>query len=86
MFTAEDIRARIRKQPFRPFRVVSSSGESYEVHHPELIMVGKRELTIGSPSSESPEIYDRQDWIALMHVTALEDLPIATPPSSNGEQ
>jgi hypothetical protein len=49
-------------------------------------MVGKRELTIGSPSSDSPEIYDRQDWIALMHVTALEDLPITSPPSTNGEQ
>ena len=86
MFTPNQIRERVHVQPFTPFRVVTSSGESYEVHHPELIMVGHREVTIGSPSSHSPAIYDRMNRVALMHVTALEDLPRPAPPTSNGQQ
>jgi hypothetical protein len=40
MFTAEDIRQRIKKQPFVPLRIVTNSGESYDVPHPDLVMVG----------------------------------------------
>lgn len=83
MLTADDIHDRVRLRPFRSFRLVTSSGESYDVYHPDLIMVGRREVTVGIPSGETPAYYDRQARIAIMHITALHDLPAAAPPPNN---
>jgi len=41
---------------------------------------------VGTASSKNPRHYDRTTRIAIMHVTALEDLPVPTPPGGgNGE-
>jgi hypothetical protein len=43
----EDLRIRIKQRPFIPFRIVLTEGTSYEIRHPELIMLGKRGAVIG---------------------------------------
>ena len=83
MLTAVEIRARANQRPFSPFRVVTSSGNSYEVVHPELIMVGRRELIIGRPWRKNPAVYDATDRIAVLHVTALEDIGKPAPPGTD---
>lgn len=85
MFTASDIQARIKKQPFIPVRIVTSSGEHYDVTHPELLAVGKRTLFVGDASEEAPSVYDRFSIVSLMHVTALEDLPKLSAAPTNGQ-
>jgi hypothetical protein len=40
MFTADHIYERMQDRPFKPLRIVTSSGESYDVYHPELVVVG----------------------------------------------
>jgi hypothetical protein len=84
MFTAEQIQERLRQQPFRPVRIVVSEGLRYDIQHPDLVFVGRRDLMIGFPDSATPTVYDRVIRVALVHVVALEDLPAATPPSTNG--
>ena len=39
----------LRKRPLEPFRIQVSDGSSYEVRHPELVMVGLRSAAIGVP-------------------------------------
>jgi hypothetical protein len=84
MFTAEDIQARLRAKPFRPLRIIASEGQQFDIHHPDLVFVGRRDLMIGFPSPESPTIYDRVTRLALVHVVALEDLPVPGA-AGNGE-
>jgi hypothetical protein len=86
MFTVEDIQARVRKQPFVPIRIVTSAGEAFEVHHPDLIMVGLRDVTVGFASAQYPSVYDKQTRLSLLHITALEDLPAKTALGKNGQQ
>jgi len=86
MFTADMIHDRVRRRPFVPLRIVTSSGQTFDVFHPDLIMVGRRDITIGIASVEHPGQYERQTRVAIMHVTALEDLPAPTPPGGDGEQ
>ena len=74
MFTTADLKKRVRQRPFVPFRVVTSSGETYEVVHPELILVGDRWLEIGTPTQRDPTVCDDVTRIARLRVTALEDL------------
>jgi hypothetical protein len=75
MFRYREIKARVRKRPFVPLRIVTSAGEAFDIHHPDLIMVGRRELTIGQESSADPAIYDGVDRVSIMHITAIKDLP-----------
>jgi hypothetical protein len=37
----------LRQRPFKPFRLVMSSGESYEVRHPEMAWVTKNDIFVG---------------------------------------
>jgi len=84
MFRAEDIQARLREQPFRPFRFVASEGLRYEIQHPDLVFVGSRDLMIGYATPERPTVYDRVVRVALVHIVGLEDIPAAAPKSNNG--
>jgi hypothetical protein len=84
MFTPELIQERLRRRPFQPFRIIASEGLHFDIHHPELVLVGRRELTIGTPDPQSPTIFDRIMWVELVHVVALEELPAMQPQSPNG--
>jgi hypothetical protein len=84
MFAPETIQARLRQKPFVPIRFVTSSGESYEVHHPDLVLVGQRDLIIGRASKKNPSLYDLASRVAIMHITAMDDLP-AGKPTGNGQ-
>ena len=74
MFTPNQIKERVKKQPFVPLRIVTSSGESYIVTHPDLLWVGVRDVHVGIASREDPSTYENVARISLLHITALEDL------------
>ena len=76
MFRPEFINERIKSQPFRPLRVVASEGLHYDIYHPDMIMVGERDITIGI-SRRRGTIYDQQIRVAIMHIVGLEDIPPA---------
>lgn len=84
MLTAAEIRARVDRRPYTPFRIVTSSGRAYDVVHPEMILVGRCELTIGRPWSQNPLVYEGQDHLGVLHVTAMVDIGQPAPPSTNG--
>jgi hypothetical protein len=86
MLTSNDVKARARQQPFAPFRLVTSSGEAYDVFHPDLIMVGARDVIIGTPSVGDPTQHDLVTRVAILHITAFQDLPKATKPGVDGEK
>ncbi len=81
MFRPEDVQARLREKPFRPLRIMAGEGLRYDIQHPDLALVGQRDLMIGFPSPQNPTIYDQVVRVALVHVVALED--ITTPTASS---
>ena len=83
MFRPEEIRARLKVQPFRPLRIIAIEGLRYEIRHPDLVMVGERDLSIGYASPESPTIYNRLIRVALIHIVGIEDI-LPTPSEANG--
>jgi hypothetical protein len=85
MYRAEDILARLREKPFRPLRIIASEGLRFDVNHLDLVFVGRRDLMIGFPGPSNPTIYDRVTRLALVHVVALEDLPVSPTPG-DGQQ
>ena len=79
----EDLREYLRRQPFQPFRLTLTDGRTYEVHHPELAMVGRSTVAIGLPRPDDPEpVYDRLVTVSLLHVMQVEPVESSRMPSS----
>ncbi len=83
MFSADDIQARLRERPFVPVRLITSSGQSCDITHPELVLVGRRFLIIGTASNENPTQIESASRVAVLHVVDLQDMPQAAPTDSN---
>jgi hypothetical protein len=84
MFSAEDILARLRNRPFIPIRIVTTTGESYDIPHPELALVTRRFVEVGIPESGNPAVADQITRVAMIHITELRELPVPAPPPTNG--
>jgi hypothetical protein len=80
--TQEELREYARRQPFEPFRLILTTGATYDIHHPDLIMVGRRSAIIGMTNDPGGTAYDRTMKVDLLHIVGVEDLP--TPPASTG--
>jgi len=79
--TQVDLHTAARRQPFKPFRVVLTTGTTYDIRHPDLIMVGRRSAIIGITNDPGGSAYDRTFQVDLIHVVGIEEL---ASPSANG--
>jgi hypothetical protein len=81
----EDIRALTRATPFRPFRVYLTTGETYDVHHPDMLLatLGAAHISAPSPGGTSND-YGSVRIVSLVHIVKIEYLPPASPVGSNG--
>ena len=77
--TADAVFARLRRRPFVPFRLILSSGTSYDILHPEMLFVSKSGVTVAIYDREQhaapDEIPARESLVSFLHIAATEDLP-----------
>jgi hypothetical protein len=73
--TGEELRTFAKRQPFRPFRIILTTGATFDVRHPDLIMVGNRVATIGMSYDPKQLIYDYPFTVDLFHVVGVQELP-----------
>ena len=66
------ILAMLTAKPFMPFLVRTSSGEGYEVRHPEMAVATKAQMAIALPDPDGTP--SRLQLLSTLHVTALEPL------------
>ena len=85
MFTAENVQSRLKDRPFVPLRIVLSTGQTYDIFHPDLVFVGARFLIIGLPGPHSPALAEQVTRVPLLHVTQLRDLAPPASPTGNGQ-
>ena len=68
-----DLLAALRRKPFEPFRVVTSDGTTYDIRHPDLVIVGLGSAYIGYPDPHTG-LAARVDIVATRHIIRLEQL------------
>jgi len=74
--TVQTFRDLLGQRPFRPFRLVMSSGQSYEVRHPEMAWLTRTDILVGV--GETDEGVPSEFRIcSLLHVTTIEPLNAA---------
>lgn len=75
---ADEIREHLDADPFIPFRLCLSDGSSYEIQHPDQVLVTTWSVEIGLPEQRSEKrIYQRIAHCALLHIVKLEKLQAA---------
>ena len=69
--TPDGIRKLLRQQPFKPFRLVMSSGREYEIRHPEMAMLLQNDILVGVDITDNgmPAEFD---ICPLLHVASIE--------------
>jgi hypothetical protein len=82
--TVQTFRDLLKEQPFKPFRLIMSSGVAYEVRHPEMALLTRTDILVGIDEMEDG-VPDRFKICSLLHVTAVEPLtPSSTESKSSG--
>ncbi len=72
--TLQDFQRLLSVRPFQPFRMITSSGDRYEVRHPEMAFLLRTKIMLGLDPDRSG-LADDWTMISLLHVTAIE--PVA---------
>ena len=71
--TVQTFREMLGRRPFQPVKLTLSSGHSYEVRHPEMAMLTRTSILIGTDIAEDG-VPGEFKIISLLHVTAIEPL------------
>jgi hypothetical protein len=80
--SAEELRDALRQQPFGPFRIVLTDSMTYDIRHPDLLLVGMRTATVGLTGGTGQTFYERTVKVDLLHIIRIEPLE---PAPKNGE-
>ncbi len=79
--TVQTFRELLAQRPFRPFRLVMSSGQTYEVRHPEMAMLTRTDILVGVGETDDGVPAEFR-ICSLLHVTSIEPLrPASTGPN-----
>ena len=71
--TVQTFREMLSRRPFQPVKLPLSSGQSYEVRHPEMAMLTRTSLLVGTDVAEDG-VPAEFKIISLLHVTSTEPL------------
>jgi hypothetical protein len=81
MITFQRLAKYVGAEPFRPFRITTASGRSFEIRHPEMIQMGRSTVTIFTYLSDEPdEAKERQVEVSLLLTESVEPLDAAAQP------
>lgn len=66
----------LTQRPFKPFRLLMSSGQTYDVRHPEMAMLTRSDILVGIDETDDgvPAAFK---ICSLLHVTSVEPLRAA---------
>ncbi len=78
MLAPQDLESELNKEPFQPFRIVTTGGKTYDITVKDrpLLLVGKRSVIIGLRVPETDPYFDRYEVVSLVHIIRLEPIPI----------
>jgi hypothetical protein len=79
--TVQTFRELLTHRPFKPFRLVMSSGKTYDVRHPEMALLTRTDILVGVGESDGGVPAEFR-ICSLLHVTSVE--PLSTPATGPG--
>jgi hypothetical protein len=71
--TVQAFREMLARRPFQPVRLTLSSGQSFEIRHPEMALLTRTSILIGTDVAEDG-VPAEFKIISLLHVASIEPL------------
>jgi hypothetical protein len=83
---AEELAQLIRRKPFQALRLHLTTGQTYDIRHPEFIIVQRQSAEVGLDPDPKTGVVDRVEYLSLLHIVRIENIesPIG-PVKGNGE-
>jgi hypothetical protein len=81
---AEEFLELIKRRPFRPLRIHMTDGMTFDVAHPDNVLVLRGRVDIGV-GADAKGVLDRVEHCSLLHVVRIEELGVSSAPK-NGQQ
>ncbi len=75
--TSQEVLNFVQARPFRPFQIRMNSGRTFDIRHPEMVRVGRRDVLIFTFVSDSPDVYDKWQNVSLVLIESLTPLDAA---------
>jgi hypothetical protein len=70
----EELMQLLRRRPFIPVRIHISGGTTYDVRHPDSVLVLRGRVDIGVGADPVSGVLDSVQAVALIHIIRVEDL------------
>lgn len=70
--TVQTFRELLAARPFKPFRLIMSSGETYEVRHPETALLTRSDLLVGIDAEDG--VPAEFKICSLLHIATIEPI------------
>jgi hypothetical protein len=78
----EELMLLLRRRPFIPLRLHMTDGQTYDIRHPDNVMVLRSRVDIGVVPDPAIGIVEHVDYCSLLPIVRVEELQTATPPSN----
>lgn len=79
MMTRRNLFRYVDSEPFQPFRIKMTSGERFEIRHPEMIQVGRTTASVFMWMSEDAEQpREREREISILLIESIEPMQPAS--------
>ena len=74
----EEIKKRLKVQPFRPFTMCMSDGKSIAIMHPEMAIVTRTVVAVAVPGREGngDDLPEELFWCDPIHVVRIEPVDV----------
>ena len=79
----EELLELLRRRPFIPLRLHMTNGQTYDIRHPDNVLVLRTRVDIGVTPDPGTGVLSRVEYCSLLHVVRIEELHTTTP-SGNG--
>lgn len=73
VMTVQTFREMLARRPFQPVKLTLSSGQSFEIRHPEMAMLTRSDILIGVDVAEDG-VPAEFKIVSLLHVASIEPM------------
>jgi hypothetical protein len=70
----EELMELIRVRPFSPLRIYLTDGQTYDIRHPDQVLVLRGRVDIGVGADPRTGVLERVDHVSLLHVVRVEPI------------
>ncbi len=85
---AEELTELLRARPFVPLRIHLTDGQTYDIRHPDLVLVLRQRVDIGLQPDPATGVLERVAHVSLLHIVRVEPLSSTStanaPPGGSG--